>query len=117
MVDGVGAPPEIIRREREHAEHASDPVVGMPLAKEGAVSAIMLDHEKADQEACRRQGEQEAEPVAEAQGRPHQHPEQDERPGRDRELENTPPAARLAVARKELRPSAGVGCPCGGAGT
>jgi hypothetical protein len=43
-MDGVRAPPEIIRRQREHAEHPSDPVVRDTVAEKRAMAAIVLYH-------------------------------------------------------------------------
>ena len=45
VVDGVSASPEVVRRERQHPDHASDPVIGETAMEEGAVTAIVLDHE------------------------------------------------------------------------
>jgi hypothetical protein len=42
-----------IRREGEHADHATDPVVGSSTTEEGAMTAVMLDHEQADEKAGR----------------------------------------------------------------
>ena len=60
----VGMAPEIVRRQREYADHPTDPVVGAAPAEERAVAAIVLDHEQADEEARRRNGQEEDEPVA-----------------------------------------------------
>ena len=59
----MGAAPEIVRREREHAERAADPVVDQAMAEEGAVPAIVLDHEQPHQETGGRHGERQGEPV------------------------------------------------------
>jgi hypothetical protein len=72
VVHGVGASPEIARRERQHPDRASDPVVGATTMEEGAMTAIMLDHEKPHQKARGRRREQQAKPVANIKGRPHQ---------------------------------------------
>ena len=60
----VRAPPEIVRRQRQHADHAADPVVHQPMAEERAVAAIVLDHEQADQKAAGGNGQQQIKPVA-----------------------------------------------------
>jgi hypothetical protein len=46
------APPKVVRRQREHADHATHPIVDSALAEERAVAAIVLDHEEADEKAC-----------------------------------------------------------------
>ena len=54
VVAGVGAAPQIVRRQRHDADHPTDPVVGGAPAEEGAVAAIVLDHEEPHQEAASR---------------------------------------------------------------
>ncbi len=48
VVDGVAALPGIVRRERQHAHHAPDPVVGERFLNSAPMSAVMLDQEQAD---------------------------------------------------------------------
>ena len=55
MMHGMRAPPEIVGRQGEHAEHAADPVIGQAMAEERAMAAIVLDHEQPHQEAGGRQ--------------------------------------------------------------
>ena len=62
VMHGMRAPPEIVGRQREHAERAADPVIGEAMAEERAVPAIVLDHEQAHQEAGGRNGEQQGQP-------------------------------------------------------
>jgi hypothetical protein len=57
MMKGVGAPPEIIGRQRQHADHTSDPIIHGPATEERPVATIVLDHEEANEEARRRDGE------------------------------------------------------------
>ena len=64
MVNGVSASPKIVWRERQHPDHAPDPVVDQTAMEEGTVTAIVLDHEKPHEKACGRHREQQAEPVA-----------------------------------------------------
>jgi hypothetical protein len=56
VVNGVGASPKIIRRKRQHPDHASDPVVGETAMEEGTMTAIVLDHEQPHEKARRRHG-------------------------------------------------------------
>src|SRR5438270_3579279 len=46
--------PEIVWRERQHPDNASDPVIEPAAAEERAMAAVMLDHEQADEETGRR---------------------------------------------------------------
>jgi hypothetical protein len=43
------------------------------------MAAIVLDHEEAHEEAGSRNGKQQTKPIADAEGGPHQEPEEDER--------------------------------------
>ena len=86
-MDGVRAPPEIVGRQRQHADHAPDPVVGETMAEECAMTAIVLDHEQAHEKAGGRHRKQQAKPVAKIERCPHQKPEQSKRHGRDDELD------------------------------
>jgi hypothetical protein len=106
VVDGMRASPEIIRRQCQHADRTADPVVGKTIAKKGTVAAIVLDHEEPHEEPRARHGERQAKPVADVEGFPHQHPEQNEQPGREHELDHAPNGARLAITSKDLRPRA-----------
>lgn len=52
MVDRVGFAPDIIGRQRHHAEGPSQPVARSPTAKQGPVAAIVLDHERRTRKAA-----------------------------------------------------------------
>ncbi len=71
MMNGVSASPEVVGREREYADRTADPVVCETMMEEGAMTAIMLDHEQPHEKARSRHGEQQADPVADIDGRPH----------------------------------------------
>jgi hypothetical protein len=51
VVCGVGASPKVVWCERQHSDHASDPVVRATTMKKGPMTAIVLDHEEPDQKA------------------------------------------------------------------
>ena len=90
-----------------HAEHAADPVIRQAVAEEGAVAAIVLDHEQAHQKARGRQRDQQAEPITDVMQRgPHREPQQRKRQQRDHDLDDAAGAARLAIAAENLRPGA-----------
>src|ERR1041384_5005796 len=102
MMSGVGAPPKIIRRQCQHADHATYPIIGAAAMEEGAVTAVVLDHEQAYEKASGRHREQQAGPIAKIEGNPHQEPECDQRPGCDDELDNAACGVRSAIARQGL---------------
>ena len=103
MMDGVGAPPEVVGRERQHADHAADPVVREPVAEEGAVAAIVLDHERPHQEPGGRNRQQQRQPpIAEIERRPSQGPQRHERRERDRDLDDAAGVVRVAIAREDF---------------
>ena len=62
MVDGVGAAPDIIGRQSEHPDRPADPVAHLALAEEGAVTAVVLDHEQPDEKPGGRDDEYKAPP-------------------------------------------------------
>ena len=109
MVVGVGAPPEIVGRQRQDADDAADPIIGETMGKERPVAAIVLDHEETHEEAGSRHGEQQAYPIAGVHSGPHQNPDEGERHRRDRELEHAARGTRLAVAGEHLCQRAGIG--------
>jgi hypothetical protein len=51
MVDGMGASPEVIGCERQHADHASNPIVCETVMEERSMTAIVLDHEQSHKKA------------------------------------------------------------------
>ena len=104
VVDGVRPPPEVVWCQRQYTNDATHPIVRQPMVEEGAMSAIMLDHEESYEEARGGYGEQQTEPVAEVERCPHQDPEQNQRHDRDYNLESATCTARLAVASKNLCP-------------
>ena len=107
---GMGAAPEIVRRQRQHADDAADPVVAPFAPEEGAVAAVVLDHEQPHQEAGRRHRDQERRPpVAEPADEPGCGPERGERQRRDDQFDHAAGAARFAIAGENLGPGAGVG--------
>jgi len=106
----MGPPPQVIGCQGHYAYHAPDPVVRETAAKEGAMTAIVLDHKKAHDESGCRQSEQQAKPVAGVEDSPHQNPKKDERDNRDNELKDAARAARLAIASKYPCPRARIKC-------
>jgi hypothetical protein len=109
VVNGVSASPEVVRREREHTDHTSDPVVCETMMEESAMTAIVLNHKQPHEKARSRHREQQADPVAKIKGCPHQKPEQNKRSGGDDELNNAGRRARCAIAGEDLCPAAGLG--------
>ena len=81
MVDGMPLPPMAESGQGQHADGAAEPVVGPAAAEERAVPAIVLDHEQAHEEPCRRDGQEQDQPVAIAEAEPHQEPQGGERHG------------------------------------
>jgi hypothetical protein len=48
------------------------------MTKERSVTAIVLNHEKADEESCGRHSEEQANPIPAIESSPHQKPDQNE---------------------------------------
>src|SRR5262245_8216553 len=76
------------------------------MPEEGAVAAIVLDHEQPNQESGGRHGEQQGyPPEAKVICCPGQCPQRHKRHERDGNLDDTAEVTGLAVAREELRQS------------
>ena len=73
------------------------------------MTAIVLDHEQPHEKARGRHRQQQAEPVAEIERRPHQNQSRTSGPAVIDELDDAARKARLAIADEDLRPAAGVG--------
>ena len=97
-MDIVTAPPEVIGRERQRADHPADPIVRAAIAEEGAMTAVVLNQEEAHKEAGGRHGDEQRYPIAKVQGDPHQDPAQNKGAAGDGELERTAAGARLPIA-------------------
>ena len=54
----MGPAPEIIGRQRQYTDHPAYPIVCHAMTKEGAMAAIMLNHEKSNEKASGRYCEQ-----------------------------------------------------------
>ena len=109
VVYGVFATPTIIGRERQHTDHASDPVVGGAAMEESAVTTIVLDHKEPHNEARARDCEQQAKPVADIERCPHERPEENKRPSRDHQFDDAAREVRRAILGKDLHPGADIG--------
>jgi hypothetical protein len=58
MMYRMGSTPEIIGRQRQYADHPAYPIVCHAMTKEGAMAAIMLNHEQSNEKARSRYREQ-----------------------------------------------------------
>jgi hypothetical protein len=88
VMDGMARAPHIVRRQRDCADHAADPIISSAAAKERPVPAVVLDHEESHKEACGRYSHEEARPITEAQSCPRQEPEHDEAECREQKLKS-----------------------------
>jgi hypothetical protein len=87
----------------------------LAIGEEGAVAAIVLDHEDPHQKAGGREDEDQAPPMAVGIGGRRQRPQRDERDEGDCELDGAAPPVRLLVARQNLQPgTSAVGDGLGG---
>ena len=51
VMDRMRAAPPVVRRQREHADDAADPVVCQTVGEKGAMAAVVLDHEQAQEKS------------------------------------------------------------------
>ena len=87
MMNGVGSPPMLVRREREHSQAAAQPVVGALRRKKSAMTAIVLDKKKPDQESHRKRQQSAKQPnMAVHRGPVHGVPDQCEWNDRDQQF-------------------------------
>src|SRR5689334_25004522 len=75
VVDRVSASPEVVRREREHPDRAPDPIVCETMVEEGAMTAIVLDHEQPHEKARSRHRKYQGNPIAKIKACPSEKPE------------------------------------------
>jgi hypothetical protein len=59
---------------RQHADQASNPIVGETVREESSMTAIVLDHEQSHEKARSWHREQDADAIVDIQGCPHQKP-------------------------------------------
>src|SRR5262245_61872081 len=107
MMDGMATPPRLVGCQREHADHSTNPIIRQAMAEECSVTAIMLDHEETYEKPCSGHRNNKSEPVAEAQGDPHEDPQRDKSPSSDRKFKDAASMVRLTVAGEYLCPFAG----------
>lgn len=105
VVRRVSAEPEGVWRQRRHSDHPADPIIGRTPPEQRSVSAIMLNHEKPHEKASGREGQQQTQPIADAQRHPHQRPKRDERRRSDREFEDAARDFRFTVTTENLGPA------------
>src|SRR6516225_4631994 len=92
MMNRVCAAPVVVRRQRQNTEKSTHPVVRQTIAKEGTMSAIMLDHEQSHEKTGGRHAQQKRQPpIAEMNRCPSQRPKRDEWHERDHDLEDAAP--------------------------
>ena len=92
-----------LRRQKSYGVSVTAPITRptqslVRRSEEGAVAAVVLDHEEPHQEAGGRHGDEKGEPVADAERGPHGEPDQCEATGRHRQLEHASPGIGLAIA-------------------
>ncbi len=101
MMNRMRAAPVIVRGQRQNAEKPSYPVVRQTMAKEGTMSAIMLDHEQSYEKTGGRHPSQERQlPIAEMNRCPSHCLKRDERHECDRNLEDTARVTGLTISRE-----------------
>ena len=88
VVERVRAQPETVRRQSDDADDAADPIICRASPEAGPVAAIVLNHEQAHEKAGGRKGQQQTQPIADAERRPHQRPQHHERRRGDQQLKN-----------------------------
>src|SRR5579862_5416405 len=97
--------PEVIGRQRDHADETAEPVVGPARAEEGTVAAVVLDDEKAHQEGRGRHDQEDDLPQAPIEAPEKPGDEKQERQGGDEKLEGPATAVGPGVLGDHLAPA------------
>ena len=98
--------PMVIRRERERAYGAPDPIIQSPMAEQGAMTAVVLDHEKAHQKTSSWNRYCEAKPPGPLERKPGPEPERGKQGGRDHDFEDAAGVAGFAISAQNPQPIA-----------
>ena len=106
--------PVTVGRQGQRTKNATGQIVGKPAAKEGAVTAIVLDDEDPNQETGGRYGKQQRYPITDIERCPHQHPKRSKRQDGDRQFDQAAPITGLSVARQHSSQSPRVSGSWGG---
>jgi hypothetical protein len=104
VVNVMALSPMTVRRQREGADDPSHPIVEPPLSKQRAMTAVMLDHEKADKKTGSRNGYDETEPEAPLQDEPRSEPAQHKEQGCDRDFNRAAGVAGFPVVTQNSQP-------------
>src|SRR5262245_47665699 len=107
MMDGMASLPRMVGCQGENADHSTDPIIRQAISEESSVTAIMLDHEETYEKPCSGHRNNKSEPIAEAQGDPHENPQRDKSPGSDRKFKGATSMVRLTIAGEDLCPFTG----------
>ena len=79
VMNGMVVFPVLIGRQRQRTQDTAGPVIRTPATKQGAVAAVVLKNKNTNQESRRGYGEQQHNPVADVERRPHQQPQRRKR--------------------------------------
>src|SRR5262252_4554525 len=112
MMNRVCAAPIVVRRQCQNTEEPAHQVVRQTIAKEGTMSAIMLDHEQSHEKTGSGHPRQKRQlPITEMNRCPSQRPKRDEWHERDRNLEDAATVTGLTISRENwYRSPRNVGC-------
>src|SRR5215813_12270853 len=104
VMDGVAAAPSIVGRQCQYADGATNPIICGAAAEKCAVPAIVLDHEQTDEEACGRNGQEQAQPITQAERSPDEQPRRGESTSGSDQLDQASRLARFTVLGEDLLP-------------
>src|SRR6266852_4297584 len=100
-MERMGLPPEIVRGQGQDPDRSADPITHKTAVEERPMAAVVLDHEEADEEACRGYRQQQANPIAVVESHPHQRPGHNEGHRSDHQLENAARAIWSTIAGEQ----------------
>ena len=103
----VRAAPDVVGRERDHADHAPDPVAESAVPEEGRMAAVVLDHEEPGKERSVQHGQRGGENVADVDAPPRERPEHHEGANGYEDLEDASPGDGSRYCDRTDHPVAG----------
>ena|SRR5688572_17641951 len=102
----MAASPMVIWRERERTYGSPDPIVQSSMAEQGAMTAVMLDHKKADKKTGGWNGYGQAERPGPLERKPGPEPERGKQGGRNHDFEEAAGVAWFAIIAQNPQPIA-----------
>ncbi|CAK7255767.1 protein of unknown function [Shinella sp. WSC3-e] len=104
MMFSMGPAPVVVGCQCQHTDRPSRPIIQAAPAEEGAMAAVMLQHEQAQKEPGCRHNEDQAEPVTEVHRRPSAGPQENKGHKGYGQFERASANMGLAIGGEDFQP-------------